>query len=300
MCGSALVAIGAAQAVMGFYLASVLPWSLAAALFLTRQRAVELEFRERSLFLPESGESFDYRSLQGVRFKSMTRRNPVYLLFETRAVCIPGLNRAEKAELYRFMKDFLLDGGSGDLKSPLRDYRQQQVELFGSEKVFSYRARSVFLPRMEIAPFLGVAIALVTSGLVWTIVAGGSAHNAKEGLIAFACLLFFLVFLMAVFAAAGGLRRKPRGIKHWDKSELVISPLGIALVQGQLQGQMSWSELNHLVFKNRETSGAPWSIMPFPFRYLNLKLSGANILVHDLYDRPLAVIHQVLAGYWRH
>ena len=60
--------------------------------------------------------------------------------------------------------------------------------------------------------------------------------------------LFALLFWLIARQVSGA------NIKGWTKASLVISPLGLALVQGDMKGEMHWDELESL------KSASQWTV----------------------------------------
>lgn len=78
---------------------------------------------------------------------------------------------------------------------------------------------------------------------------------------------------------------------------MVISPSGIALVQGDVKGHLRWDELQ-AVQTPRNTKGFVRGIHE-GHGSIHLVVPGATINVLDVYDRPLPLICSVMQRYWR-
>jgi hypothetical protein len=71
----------------------------------------------------------------------------------------------------------------------------------------------------------------------------------------------------------------------------------MALVQGDLQGEMRWDELKTLKFGSG--SGGDFQVSnQAGIRGILLGFEGAQVLVHDIYDRPLNLIYGQIKRYW--
>ena len=86
-------------------------------------------------------------------------------------------------------------------------------------------------------------------------------------------------------------------IPNWKKSALVISPGGMAMVQGDMTGQLRWDELRDIRFRPKPTFLGLQSAGAGMLG-IHLVVAGATIVVLDLYDRPLEMIHEQLRAYW--
>ena len=80
-------------------------------------------------------------------------------------------------------------------------------------------------------------------------------------------------------------------------SSLVLSPVGLALVQGDLQGELRWEQLRdvQLVSKPRFFQMGQENVRTGIW----LRVEGAQIVIADIYDRPLPIIFERIKAYWR-
>ena len=108
------------------------------------------------------------------------------------------------------------------------------------------------------------------------------------------CLFLWLFVLLFVNSWNPDPRR---GIKNSDGSSLIISPQGLALVQGNVAGELLWREVRGLKRRARERiriSAADTRVAPG----LHLDVGGAAIWIADIYDQPLDVIEKRIRQYW--
>jgi len=99
----------------------------------------------------------------------------------------------------------------------------------------------------------------------------------------FFSLVFWLIGRPSRVGPAPRARRRPG---------LVIAPDGLALVQGDLSGELGWEELRDVKLMQR---AGPNGTAPA----VVLHVKGAIITIADVYDRPVALIHQQICHYWR-
>jgi hypothetical protein len=90
--------------------------------------------------------------------------------------------------------------------------------------------------------------------------------------------------------ATGGPR-----IRNWRESGLVICPEGLALVRGDMRGELRWDELRDVCYRQKPGFFSPGSQL----KGIHLVVAGATITIADLYDRPLDVIHERLLAGWK-
>ena len=68
--------------------------------------------------------------------------------------------------------------------------------------------------------------------------------------------------------------------------------------QADLRGHLRWEELLDVRF--REEKYFTFSIRRDSIpRGIQLNMAGAKIRIPDVYDRPLALIHGLIRGYWK-
>ena len=80
----------------------------------------------------------------------------------------------------------------------------------------------------------------------------------------------------------------------------MITPVGIALRQGDVGGKLRWDELKDLKLEGSVGTGSfALSSHSNVLLGIQLEVEGATIVIVDIYARPLAVIHAALRNYWR-
>ncbi|HUR54718.1 MAG TPA: hypothetical protein VMZ71_11340, partial [Gemmataceae bacterium] len=75
----------------------------------------------------------------------------------------------------------------------------------------------------------------------------------------------------------------------WQESCLVVSPGGVAMVQGVHRGKLRWDELLSIEYPAKEGAGGTG---------IALRVAGAAVIIADYYDRPLSEIRRCLKHYW--
>jgi hypothetical protein len=273
---------------------AALPAAIGVALLIMRDRAFDAELTPDGLEIDEPRLSLPYSAVEGVVMpgKPGRARAPIYLVHAGGVVRIPKRLNVRSDDLYAFLLDQLPPSDPRDLPESLARYRAVEERHFGPERVFSFRARP---HRVVVRRRTAIAVCLlcVLAGVVW-ILAGALLEKNGEpwivlgGFVAFMSLLFALAFR---FEGGGG------SVKNWQGSALVISPSGLAMIQGELRGELRWDELRDIragsrpAFFEVRASGAGYG-------GITLVVSGATIVIADVYDRPLALIEKRLRAYW--
>lgn len=210
---------------------------------------------------------------------------PIAILHGTGALRIASRSNFPTHEIVRFLASRVPDRGGRDVNPALADFLRSQEQAFGPENVVTFRDASSLLTgsRRSFRAFcagvmLGGAswLALALSGMVpeeWG-VAGGAVIVAGVGLYGAG---------FAESPAAAPMRKLRKG------ASLVIGPRGMAMVQGPIQGELRWAELLEARFQDRPRAFSSTTTGMVPGILLRVK--GAEILIADIYDRPLFVIH---------
>jgi hypothetical protein len=290
----AVVFVGAAAAFRSPHPAvfAVLPAAVGAGLLLGRGRPFRAEITREGLEIEEPPLVLAYADIEAARMPGTPdqARAPIQLFYDGGCVLIPERLNVRSGELFRFLLDQLPPSGSRDLPPILARYCAQQEARYGSDRVFSYRARPqriVTRNRTAVAVCLAGALA----GLAW---AAAGAALGKEGAGWIVCGIFMAV-LFGVFALAFGFATAGPRIQNWRQSGLVIGPEGLALVQGDMRGELRWDELRDIRFRTK-----PGFLATSPqLRGIHLVVAGATITIADLYDRPLDLIHERLLAGWK-
>jgi hypothetical protein len=290
-----LVAISAATGTPHSAVAAILPVAIGAALLFNRPARFAAELAEEGLQISDPPHLIPYSAIEGltVAGKPTRARSPLYIFHAAGVVAVPPRLNVPTRELYGFLASRLSESGSRNVPASLQKYLQQQTETFGDAEVLSFRARPHLTPvarKRKVAACLagvGAAVAWVAIGFLagrefihWIIIGG----------------LMAVIFGMA--ALAYGLhRQRASHIQDWQKSGLVLGPGGLALVQGDIRGEMRWQDLGNVEY---------WPVAPSSFlasapgvRGIILAVPGARIVIADIYDRPLPLIYDRIRSYWQ-
>lgn len=176
----------------------------------------------------------------------------------------------------------------------LTEYLRSNKESFGAERVWYYAARGQLGTAFRSRKATAFWLAALLAGATW-VVAGFSSDERRPWLVFGFVVIFAAVMMLLVVGLDAGNQRPP--VKNWRRSGLVISPVGLAVVQGLEQGEMHWDELRGLRLR---TGGRFFSSSAEgPTAGIELVLDGASFVLADVYDRPLPIILERIKHYWR-
>jgi len=297
--GAAALALALMHGNAHWLLAALLPLAIALGLLLGAPGRVELTLEETGLRRRGEERLIPYAAIESLTIDGVSRgpeeprlNGPLSLATADERLEIPPAGDRPVFELYLFLLERIPTSGKSPPEGPLETFRRQQAEEFGADRVRTFAARSATAPKPRSSPRWVWPLMIVT-GIAWagSLLAGdGFAPWIVGGVICSA--------VGAIGWAVAAAHRDPalRGIKHLDRAGLVIAPQGIALVHGDTQGKLRWDEIRQLRFNPRTRhfalshagTGAG----------LRIVVAGAEILIADIFDRPLAVIHDQLRLYW--
>jgi hypothetical protein len=277
------------------------------ALWLTRRRAFEVEFTETGFETGDPPTRVAYEDVERVLadgkpmdpFQRGRMRFPIHVYHKNGIVKFPPRLEVHSADVYAFLLRQLPAGGDGVVHDALFGYLERELRKFEQSDVFIYGARTS--RRFRAPPGRGqlVCAMIVLSSLIWCAI--GLSFNrfivwaGVGGVVG----LYTGLFWLALWSIRRRLDVKvPKG----ERASLVLSPRGLALVQGDLHGQLVWDEVLDVKLNSRSSWFQPYvarsdskNLQPG----LTLKVAGADIQLHDVYDRPLQLIYQQLSYYWR-
>lgn len=279
-------------------LVALLPLVWALGCLLYRPARCQLALRPSGLQVDFPPQHVPYRALQIIRWNGQAWRpddrpfgpGRLTLIYRDGMLDLADLHSssAKVDELYRFLWWFVNGSGSRDVNPKLYDYISQQESLYGGDQVYSFAAREQrgvrpMLRRLQACLWLSGLV-----GLFWLL--GYRAVGADEAFWAAGWLTAVGGPLAAALVWAA---HRPSGLvgQQLGDAGLVISPAGLALVQGPVEGTLKWNELQSV-----QGPDLVWGMVA---PQLRLRVRGATIPIADVFDRPLIVVWQTLHRFWR-
>ncbi len=259
-----------------------MPASIGLAFLFSQPPEFHAEVTPSELVIHSHNLTIPYRDIRRLWFGGRDAR-AIYVTHERGVLRIPRTLGVSLYDLYGFLCKMQPPQPLPEVNASIRAYFHIQLHTFGLDRVWAHNARSSgYESEGRRSKFVGLA--LVITVVLWCI----SAALLQEGGWAGAGMLLALFALLG-FLLRGSLVAVGRGVKHWRESSLVIGPAGLALVQGDLQGELRWKELRDVKLKDRGSAGR---------RRIEMRVEGAQIHVMDLYDSPIGEIHRQIVHYW--
>ena len=295
--GALLVVLAVIASKVLFAILSILPFVLALTLWCCHSKSLCFQLTDTRLDFT-NGEDIPYSSMEGLwingeglkRNEVKLKRSVITLLHQEGSLQIPAHLNVRSDDLYRFLLDRFTLAGSRDVNEVLVDHLRQEIQLFGEDRVTSYRGRGhlghTFGLRGKLLPAL---VALLLTGISWMIIDQMLVlHEEWTSAGIFFC--FVAIGLMAF----GWVARSPRFVnKIRREASVIISPGGVAMVQGKIKGKMRWDELRDVRYVSKRR-GRQRGINQ---RGILLRVEGTSFFIMDVYERPLPVIYgRILAS----
>lgn len=199
---------------------------------------------------------------------------------------IPPRSNIPSHKTYQFLTGQVLANGGRDVNPNLKEYLERQERFFGQENVWTYQAATQ-KPPTPYSRARTVAIGLLVTGVIWAALGFTGTGSISWGGAGITCVLFAALVFLVTYAQTSSIRSLPSG---WRKASLVIGPQGLAMVQGELQGEVRWTELLDVLYMPKVRSFSFTIHRKVPGIVLRVK--GAEFVIIDAYDRPLYVIHE--------
>lgn len=298
LCIGAAVALGGAAAAVGaneMIPFAVLPLVIGLCLLFGDDRRFLARFTPGAVEIARPKQSIPYTSIHEVRpiaplGAPRPRSFPIEIVHQRGSVTFPATLSAPSERVYAFLRGHLADKPPRALPEAMATYQQEQEQSFGADRVFCYGGRRG--PFRHDAPRWSAAgKGLLISAAAWAVLAfvrpGAGGWYIGAGL---AVVIGGLCLLAAWRGSGGGVDPT-----RTSGAALVISPLGLAMEQGPLNGHLTWQQIRKV---STQVPGKGIT-MTRTLPGIAVEVEGATFVITDSYDRPLSEIHERIVRYWR-
>ena len=310
-CGAVAFAIaGGIFHNLHFAIFALAPALLALGLFFGRPRNFHGRLTDNGIEVDQPNElNIPYDEIEGLAINGFSfdpsesnniRRGTLAVTNRKNILLIPVVLNVPSFKVYQTIFAMLPTTGSYQLSEPFSDHVRKETETFGKDRVHAFSKRTVFGALRSTRRGRICAGMLLLCGILWfsaglTMFAPNDFDNQTVWVAAGALLLFGSIIAWVVFHNAQ--KSNVRLAKHCKESELVVSPTGIAVSQGDIQGHLRWEELQDVRFAKRPRV---FTLTGYSsVGNVELRIAGAKIYLADIYDRPMALIHQLIRRYWK-
>ncbi len=268
-----------------------IPLFLAALLsFWNREQQLVFEIESQGLSFGDTGRLIEYDSIQtlnAVPSQSENEQFDIVVRHVEGTLTIPRSISHSSHSLLQFLKSRQPKKPVGFVHTALTEYLLDQQKLFGTDKVFLFSPR--LMPSATILGKVGRLIGLwiLLTGILWAFAATFYTNWTVPGALS---VLFGSIFFLASFATNDPVKRQ---IKNWRESSLIVTPSGIALIQGNLKGKLRWDE----VLEVAQAKPKPFTIVRV-LPGLRIQVKGSQITIADIYDESIDTIHDCIMAYF--
>jgi hypothetical protein len=285
------IGVGIKNKEEGPVIAAILPAAIAVALWAVAEPSIEGQVSAEGveLFRPRGLIPFDAIQKIDAEVPPFGPPPPSYRIkvyHHQGLLTIPAGPGVDSRAIHAAILSRLEPGGSRQVHPALADYLGRNLAVFGPDRVWSYRATSHGGESKSGRVIRALGLATLATGFAWMVIsstAGGAVATtwAQLGAALFGWSILVLAVSWAISTRLGRLAR----IKEWRASSLVISPVGLAMVQGKIRGELAWDQIHDVRLGSRGQG-------------ITLTVEGAQIVIVDLYDRPIELIHERILRYW--
>jgi hypothetical protein len=309
--GPVLLALGAVLQNYHWALAGVPLFVYGITFFLTRRRAFRARFTETALEVDAGAGtvSYSYDGLESVRRRhgpadpSRPGKRGTYAIQVAHRIGlleIPGNIDHSCDDIYQFLFDRAAANETKKVHSLLADFALKNELLFGADRVWRFAARATLWKGFNRRRFITWTLSFLITAVVWIIGASSLAQNvnipARQNYGAWATggaiILLFTLFAV-LFRIAWSAQTSP-GIRRWRDSSVVITPKGLGLVQGDLNGEMTWNEVKTVELRENPNFRWHWASRRIPGSSLLLKIEGGLIVIPDIYNQPIFALYELI------
>lgn len=257
--------------------------------WLRREQTITLELTSQGIVLDDSLDLIPYESIRSIQERQPVDSNgqfPIEINYRNSQIIVPSSIDHPSSELMMALTARIPEPTAGYVNPSLQTYLEDQLSTFGSDRVYCFSPRERATPAPQ-KPFTrAISTILFITSLAW----GCSAFYSDIWIIPAVIMGVFagLFFLISMAKHDTVAIQAP----NWKESTLLVTPAGIALMQGKLKGKLRWDEVVSL--KLAETP--KFSITPVT-PGLTVLVAGSQIVILDIYNKPLSHIHRIMKGY---
>ncbi|MSR32061.1 MAG: hypothetical protein EXR99_11195 [Gemmataceae bacterium] len=290
LAGSGLFIAGAVARNPDCLIGSAVPLLLGLTLWLSHDRPIRIHLTEESLEVHNPAIIIPLAEIQSVvvigQFQSA--RFAIEVAYPGGTLFIPAATTIPSREIFEFLNRVVGQSLSLSMPDGLEKYRTIQENKFGSEKILEAGiSKGLSQQKRSLRP-AAFWLGLAAGGILW-IIGGTQIQPENTGLfywgIGFTILgglIGSLLFFMRSL--------KPRNLPA--EGGIVVSPMGFALIDGQLKGEMAWGAVLDLMLHQGKTWTGEVS-------RLEVKVAGATIVIQDIFSKPLKEIYPRMFRLWK-
>jgi len=206
---------------------------------------------------------------------------------------VPPQMNVPLTDFYRFLVSRVPARPPRPIPEALADYVNEQTLKFGADKVHVIHTRRSLSERWRRRRSAWICAGIILTGLIWAVLSIGVLVMAPRrdeftGWLVGGVMLGMVGAL--VYFATGSKHARPSHLQaaRFPNSCLVLSPAGLAMVQGDLKGAMPWREITGV-----STKMSQW-LRPSRVAGLQIRVRGSEIIAFDIYERTPAELESLV------
>jgi hypothetical protein len=283
-------------------IAAALPACIALALWISRPASVVLSVEQDALVSFQTGQAIRYDSIRAVMVGGASYRgepkalprDPIEIAHEGGCLVLPARMNVEPAEFYRFLVVRIPPAAARPVPAALADHVVEQQAKFGPDKVLVIPARELYRHWWRRKRNRIVCTAIVVAGIAWIVLSLSLPRRIEVSVDQTVVWCVFgivtvlvggLVYLYLQSSSGGGKQKLLA--KHPDAC-IVISPSGLAMTQGDVQGVLPWEQVTDVT-----TKVSQW-LRTARVSGLQIRVRGAEIIAFDIYDRSPSEMESII------
>ena len=268
---------------------AVLPLALAVALWPRQSGSFSVLVTHTGLRLESPVVDVPYAAIKeltinGLFFNREPDRipsGPIRIVHEGGVLDVPERLNVPANEFYHFLLQRTGAPRPVLLTPALVEFFNEQQAQFGADRVWAFTARDPAEPGGGSPRATAFFFAVTGTGIIWCTAGGLLGHDYRMwiGIGVLASIVGLFCWLLCLASKSQTRQAK-------KNAGLFISPIGIAMVQGDLRGRLRWDEIRQVVFKS-------------PTKGIRIRVEGSEIKIANVYRQSLDDIHSKITGYWR-
>jgi hypothetical protein len=191
-------------------------------------------------------------------------------------------------ELFECLRERIPSSKAGTPHPDIATYIAEQRSTFGDDRVWVFCARTWRRQPAKRRRGEYLSLAVFAAGTVWAVASQIMDDAARSVWLTIGLLTAVFGLLFCVVSFAG--RKRSTLPRKLAGSTIVISPVGLAMIQDDVRGKVRWDEIT------RVHSGIPPGkiVLDHSPAGLFVHFAGSMIVVRNIYDAPLAEIESLI------
>jgi hypothetical protein len=223
--------------------------------------------------------------------KSRRPSGPILVTHSSGHLWIPAPLNIPSDSLVKALNERCTPSETKRIPHELVDYVAEQQEQFGQDHVWIFESRMPMAGGGQRPCAIAVLTAFAVTGILWST----AAAFGQEFLPWVSGLVMTFLALLLLLAVWIGRKAKQRQTGRIGLAGLVVSPIGIAMVQGDMKGKLLWEEIRNVQLREKSKFFSVGNMGS----HIAVDVAGAQIQILDMYDTLLSQINDLMQRHMR-